>query len=120
MYAGGVGEDTGLIVCSTVMYCSLDLPVFLTSNCSHHPVSLGEKRGRVSKTLPDGFTSLLDKTSTVFPRGTPLKLRTLGPQVKLFGILEHWKANLLLKINKLLVSIHFIHNTRECLQKKNS
>ena len=45
------------------------LLVFVTSNCSHHLVSLRKKQGRVRKILPDGFTSLLVKNSTVPPRG---------------------------------------------------
>ena len=79
-------ENTGLIVCSAVVYCRL--LVFLTSNSSHHLASLRQKAGQSRKTLPDGSTSLLVKNRTVPPRDTSWILGVLRLQAKLCEISE--------------------------------
>ena len=57
------------------------------------PSSFSEaKRGAESKTLPDGFTSLLVKTCTVPPRGASWILGALRQHAKLCGISEQVRA----------------------------
>ena len=52
---------------------------------------ISKYRGRVRKTLSGGFTSLLVKTCTVPPRGTPWILGTLRLQAKPCGISEKFE-----------------------------
>ena len=76
-------KNTGLLVCSIVRIACLS-----HFQLHHHLASLRQKQGRLRKTLPDGFTSLLVKTCTVPLRGASWILGTLWLQTKLCGILE--------------------------------
>lgn len=66
-----VHDCTGLVACNVVAWGNALCLVFLASSHSHHLALWSDKRGRVHKSLPGGFTALQVMTHTVLSQGIP-------------------------------------------------